>query len=169
MATGVAWALASPVGGAPDDNYHQTSIWCAAGDTNTCTLLRDADGTVTAVVPERVARSELCYRFQPETSAACSNAVGNRPTRYVGPPLERLYPGGYYDAMHLFVRDEIAQSVLLIRIGNVVIATALIGAVLLVAGASARTMLTLGLLAASVPLGWFVLASVNPSRGRSRG
>ena len=31
-----AWAVASPVGAAPDDDFHLASIWCATGDDERC-------------------------------------------------------------------------------------------------------------------------------------
>jgi hypothetical protein len=77
--------------------------------------------------------------------------------------LGALYPGPYYDVHHHLVSADVGRSVLLMRLFNVVVATVLLGAVLAVADRGTRGMVTLGFLGSVVPLGLFIIASVNPS------
>jgi len=51
----MAWALASPMGSSPDDDFHLTSIWCAnASKTYDCAPGKTA---ATRVVPDQSARA----------------------------------------------------------------------------------------------------------------
>src|SRR5262245_53254713 len=62
------WALASPVGASPDEDFHLGSIWCAQGiEAGRC---EQGPTAQSRLVPADVARA-TCYAFKPETSAAC--------------------------------------------------------------------------------------------------
>ena len=62
LLAGGAWALASPLGASPDDDFHQASIWCPSPlNTSGCQLVVDSDGAIKgAYVPQPVALS-VCY------------------------------------------------------------------------------------------------------------
>lgn len=162
---GAMWALSSPLGSSPDDNYHQATIWCvdATTSTDTCRVVGKSETTGGRVVevPALVANPS-CYAFQPLESAACQ-----QPLRDELATTETLddgtYPGGFYRAMHLFVRDSIPESVLSMRIANAALGAALLGAIALVTTAAVRRLMVLTLSPVLIPLGWFILASVNPS------
>lgn len=164
---GAMWALSSPVGSSPDDNYHQATIWCVGATedsaASTCQVVGEAEETGGRVVelPALVAAPN-CYAFQPAESAACQKPLRGEVTR-----TEAVdngdYPGGFYRVMHLLVRDSIPESILAMRVFNVVLGVVLLGAVALVATASVRRLMALTLTPVLIPLGWFILASVNPS------
>lgn len=166
LGTGVAWALASPVGSSPDDDYHNTSIYCPPPvEESGCDLVRDQAGHTTAVlVPEMVYANSGCYAFKPtESGGACTS---NLSEEKLGPSQrfdEGAYPGPYYRVMHAVLVDDVTRSILLIRVLNVVLAVAMFGLLILGAGRQQRLPLALAVLATIVPLGLFVIGSVNPS------
>lgn len=162
---GAMWALSSPPGSSPDDNYHQTTIWCvdATTSSSTCRVVGESATTGGPVVevPALVANPN-CFAFAPAESGACQRALeGERVT------TEAIdngsYPGGFYRVMHLLVRDSIPESILAMRVANVSLAALLLGAVALVTTAAVRRLMALTLVPVLIPLGWFILASVNPS------
>lgn len=164
---GAMWALSSPVGSSPDDNYHQATIWCVGATEDsapsTCRVVGESAETGGRVVklPALVATPN-CYAFQPAESAACQKPLRGELTR-----TEAVdngdYPGGFYRVMHLLVQDSIPESILAMRVFNVVLGVVLLGAVALVATAGVRRLMALTLTPVLIPLGWFILASVNPS------
>lgn len=164
---GAMWALSSPPGSSPDDNYHQATIWCvdatSSSSSDTCRVVGESETTGGRVVevPALVANPN-CFAFLPAESGACQ-----RPLRGKVATTEAVdngtYPGGFYRAMHLLVRDSIPESVLAMRIANVTLAALLLGAIALVTTAAVRRLMVLVLVPVLIPLGWFILASVNPS------
>lgn len=164
LVAAAAWAFSSPLGSSPDDDYHQSSIWCPPPiEDSGCLLYRDAGGSVVgAYVPELV-RYSTCYAFRPDESAACVEDL--RSDLLV--PSERIdrggYPGPYYRFMHAFVGEDVTRSVLTVRFFNSFAAVALVGVVTLVMPPAGRRTLVLANLATFIPLGAFIVASINPS------
>lgn len=163
--TGVAWAASSPVGSSPDDDYHLASVWCPPPvEQGSCQIDRDAAGAATAVyVPEKIASASACYAFHPEVSASCQEAFSDSVLK----PTDRFdkgeYPGGYYRAMNRLVGPDVERSVTTMRIVNVLLAVLLVGAALWATPARERYPVLLAVLGTSVPLGLFVVASMNPA------
>ena len=164
---GAMWALSSPLGSSPDDNYHQTTIWCVGAtsstspDTCRVTGTSPATGGRVVEVPALVGTPN-CFAFNPLESGACQ-----RPLQGDTVSTETIdngtYPGGFYRVMHLLVRDSIPESVLAMRVLNVSLAAVLLGAIALVTYTAVRRLMAITLSAVLLPLGWFILASVNPS------
>lgn len=164
---GAMWALSSPPGSSPDDNYHQTTIWCvgasSSSSADSCRVVGTSETTGGRVVkvPALVGNPN-CYAFAPAESGACQRALtGERVTTEAVDGGS--YPGGFYRVMHLLVRDSIPESIVAMRVVNVTLAALLLGAVALVTTAGVRRLMALTLTPVLIPLGWFVLASVNPS------
>ncbi|HYH72215.1 MAG TPA: DUF2142 domain-containing protein [Nocardioides sp.] len=162
---GAMWALSSPPGSSPDDGYHQTTIWCVDATTSpsTCRVVGESETTGGPVVevPALVANAS-CYAFAPAESGACQRTLeGQRTTTEAID--DGSYPGGFYRVMHLLVRDSVPESIVVMRVFNVALAALLLGAIALVSTASVRRLMVLTLAPVLVPLGWFILASVNPS------
>lgn len=172
LLAGLAWAIASPVGSSPDDNFHQASIWCPSPiETSGCPLVIRPDGEIAGVyVPSLVYLSETspevlapCFAFQSEKSGACIGSYSSDDLVEAVHVDRGDYPGPYYHIMHVFVGSDVTQSVLTIRFVNVLIAVALMAATGFVAARGTRRLMSLAVLGSVVPLGMFVLASVNPS------
>jgi hypothetical protein len=160
-----AWAFSSPIGSSPDDDFHLTSIWCGNPlDTAAC-----EPGTEpgTRVVPEAVVEAPSCYAQRPEISASCqADTFDLDPTPSVETDrgnFEHNYPPVYYAVMSVLVGPGIEQSILLMRLLNVVLFVGLTTALFCLLPRTRRPALAWGWLIVSVPLGMFLLASNNPS------
>lgn len=162
MLTCAGWAVASPVGSAPDDDYHLASIWCAAGEPD-CSP-GDTPGTV--LVPINVAQAADCYRYDNTISADCTAQMRSDSTRVAVShvnQLEALYPTGYYSLMSLLVSDNVEASVTGMRMLNILIVGLLLALLLRTAPAGIAFATSTTLAVAFIPLGLFILGSTNPS------
>ena len=77
--------------------------------------------------------------------------------------FQNLYPPVFYRTMNLFVTSDIALSVILMRIANILLLVGLTTALYVVLPARRRLPLVWGLTISLVPLGFFLVASTNPS------
>ena len=159
----MCWALASPVGASPDDDFHLASIWCAQGPRGSdC---EPAAKPNSRVVPKAVSDSAVCYAFHPDISAACqpsgSGAAAVKATdrgNFTG-----LYPPVYYATMSMFVLPDVVTSVILMRAVNALIFLGLTTGLFLLLPERHRPALVWAWVISTVPLGTFLLASNNPS------
>lgn len=159
---GLAWTLSSPAGSSPDDGYHLSAIKCPPPAVDSgCEVKRDKAGEVVgAYVPATFAGAP-CYAFNANASAACKNAI--EPTPVVQNVDNGGYMGPYYAVTHRFATDDVDSTTVAVRILNVILTIVLFGAALAIAEPARRRFLGTALLVASVPLGLFLTASVNPS------
>ena len=157
-----AWALASPMGAAPDDDFHLVSTWCAVVDGTTCAPGDSAD---TRIVPEAILHSP-CYAGMPKETAACQEKYDLSGTvmeltdrgNFVG-----SYPPVYYAVMHAFVGGDILAAVVTMRFVNVLLFVGLTTTLFWVLPVTRRQTLVLMWAITTVPMGMFLIASNNPS------
>lgn len=157
-----AWALASPVGASPDDDFHLTSIWCATGSAEYCA---SSGNEGTRLVPPAVAQP-ACFAYDAEKSAECQNRIDFT----AGATQETArgnfaggYPVVYYGTMSVFVGHDVHASVLVMRLVNIALFVGIGVALYLLLPVNRRQILIWQWALATVPLGLFVLASNNPS------
>ena len=160
----LGWALASPVGSSPDDDFHLASIWCAAGDrAHECQTVADQNKRA---VPAALGKS-TCYAFKAEQSAACQGTMfDDKKAGLVTTArgnFQNIYPSLYYRTMNLFVSSNIVVSVVLMRIINILLLVGLTTVLYLFLPARRRPTLVWSLAISLVPLGLFLIASNNPS------
>jgi hypothetical protein len=160
----LAWTFASPMGSAPDDDFHMASVWCAnAARTNLCEQGSTPDARI---VPAAVTRAP-CYAYDANKSAGCQlkeftfDSTPTVQTKRVNSTGE--YPPVYYAVMNLLVTPNILVSVLLMRIFTVLLFVGLTTAVFALLPAIRRQTLILMWMVTTVPLGLFLFASNNPS------
>lgn len=157
-----AWAFASPMGAAPDDDYHLVSIWCSTDNPAYC---QPGATDSTRLVPQALLSSP-CYAFVSEESAACQDRIDFGSTSLVETDrgnFEGEYPPLYYSVMSVFVGDDTMFSVMAMRLFNVLLFVALTAALYMLLPVSRRPALVWGWLVTTMPLGVFLLASNNPS------
>lgn len=159
----VAWAFASPIGGAPDDDYHLTSIWCPTPLESSGCSVTFTDGRARVEVPEPVGRAATCFKFRSFQSASC--LYTQQPDRLTN--TWRVdngdYPWGYYQFQHQFVGNDIDRSILVMRVVNILVATIGLVAVAALAAPTERRNLTFAIFGSWVPVGIYLVASNNPS------
>lgn len=158
------WALASPVGSAPDDDFHLTSIWCANGTRADLCLPGPTSGE--RIVPPAVLYAP-CFAQDPEVTPACQLASlerGSEPTVVTNRgSFDNNYPPLFYATMNLFAGPDLIVSALTMRLVNILLFIAISTALWMLLPTTRRTALAWGWLITSVPLGVFLIASNNPS------
>ena len=163
LVAGIAWALASPIGASPDDDYHMASTWCPMPlEESGCNPMLDPEGKMTVEVPESLVTA-TCYAFNGEASAACQLSSSDTKLARTSRVDTGEYPGGFYKVMHLFVGENVDASIVAMRLFNVALSIGLFAGVAATMNRAGRRVLTVAVLASIVPLGTFMIASVNPS------
>lgn len=157
------WALTSPPGSSPDDDFHLTSIWCAAG-TQAGRCEEVPGQLLQRSVPAAVVNAEKCFAFDPAVSAGCVESI---PDEMVATDRVNetagLYPRLYYRTMAVFVGPDVERSVLMMRLFNAALASLLLALLIRVAPAGIRRATLLAVTVTFIPLGLFVVSSTNPS------
>lgn len=159
----VAWALSSPVGASPDEDYHLASIWCGQGAREG--LCEPGGAADTREVQRRLIASP-CFAFKPAESAACQWPIMTGDTELVDTDrgnFDGSYPPAFYFTMSFFAGDQVADSVIVMRVVNGLLALLLLGAVWVASTSGLRRGLVGATAVTLVPLGMFLLPSINPS------
>lgn len=187
------WALASPVGSSPDDDFHVANIYCIH-DASTCRSddvawpenyvgwsvdIRDRDlteyGHVKEAYPDLwkfpfprqlpcyILNGGLTYSGDASQPATCLNAED--PADNSPASLDSLgyYPSLNYRLLSVFTQDTIRGSVVAWRLVTVLLCVTLAVGSVLLSLTSWRQPLTISWLVGSMPLGMFLFASHNPS------
>ncbi len=158
-----AWAFASPVGAAPDDDYHLVSTWCAEGGSDACTSVPDPNLRRVSTAFE----SARCYALMASESAACQDELGlaldGATQDTTRGNFRDKYPGVFYASMHLLAGDDLVRSAVMMRLVNLTLFVGLATALAVLLPLSRRQTLLWGWLVSLVPLGVFLIPSNNPS------
>lgn len=155
------WAVTSPIGSAPDDDFHLSSIWCSAGIG--CTITSDE---TSALVSRNVVNASTCYRFQEDVTADCTAGVLDDTSAVSITHLNQvsgIYPSGFYSSLSLLASTDVERSVLLMRLINTLIVSLLLGLLLRYGAPGIAQATTTAVVVLSIPLGLFILGSTNPS------
>jgi hypothetical protein len=156
-----AWAFASPIGSSPDEDYHLVSIWCGQGERSD--LCEAGSNLYEVQAPTALIVSANCFAFRAEISGDC-----NLPAYEEFSPTTRSnssggYPPVFYWAMSFLASTNIEFSVIAMRLLNSVLFLFLVSATVLISPVKVRKPLIGGVFASIVPLGMFLIPSVNPS------
>jgi hypothetical protein len=161
----VIWSFSSPPGSSPDEGYHATSIWCAEGvGSATCPVSSD-----TAVEVPSVLVTMACHVSNMSTSAACVLPSGTSQSTLSPYPraginvVTHWYPNTFYRVMHLFTSQNAVASIIAMRIFNSLVALLMVFSVIALSPRSSRQAIATSWLVACIPLGFFIIASINPS------
>lgn len=157
----LTWAVSSPPGSSPDDDYHMASIWCAQGEIQ-------GQCETTGVSAERRIPAELvtvadCYRFQPAQSFSCPMPVGGMAVTERGNWVEEAYPPLFYGAMSTFVGPDWSASVVIMRAVNAALYVGILTGLYFLLPPMQKRLLVWSAGISIVPLGLFIIPSVNPS------
>ena len=159
-----AWALSSPVGATPDEDFHLASIWCGSGEREG--LCGPGTTDERRAIPDKIEQS-ICYAHKTSKSAACQGDDFLDPgytledSRRVNSNAQ--YPTGYYFWSSFFASDNIAVSTLALRFAQALFFTVLSVTLWLLLPRRNRAALVGGIAVTFVPLGMFLIPSVNPS------
>ena len=146
----LGWAVGSPPGSSPDEDLHLTSAWCYS----------KYQGATCEAVPLRLVEVGKCYFKDSGTIATCEKSI---PKDEVSP--ERIYnDNSYYDFLANFVSlDSIDKSTVQMRLANSIFSSISILILVLLTSRLIYLPIIISWLVVNIPLGFFLLSSVNPS------
>ena len=146
----LGWAVGSPPGSSPDEDLHLTSAWCYS----------KYQGATCETVPLRLVEVGKCYFKDSGTIATCEKSI---PKDEVSP--ERIYSDkSYYHFLANFVSlDSIDKSTVQLRIANSFFSSISILVIVLLTSRLIYLPIIISWLVVNIPLGFFLLSSVNPS------
>lgn len=156
-----SWALSSPLGATPDEDYHLVSIWCGQGERPDLCQSGSKQGEVSA--PTALIISANCFAFHPENSANCKLPSSTEFSPTTRSNADGGYPPIFYWTMSLFASTDIFSAVVLMRIFNALLFLSLITVITLLSPKYIRFPILAGMAITSIPLGLFLIPSVNPS------
>jgi len=153
-----SWAITSPVGSSPDDDYHLVSIWCGQGFRDGLCEQGSEPGQV--LVRETLKSNSFCFASQPLESGFCPETDSRgETTRTNGGENPRIF----YWVNSWLASDQIVASVISIRIFNATLIILALALVLVFLPTHLRRVSVIGVLMTSLPLGLFIIPSTNPS------
>lgn len=155
------WAFASPPGATPDEDYHLVSIWCGQGFQDG--ICEKSNNPHNVLVSQSLIEIANCYAFHPENSSSCPISNDAKFLETSRSNLTGGYPKIFYWVMNLFVSKDIVLSVVSMRLFNALLFTLLFTFSLLLFRNKYSFPLLWGFVITSVPLGLFLIPSVNPS------
>lgn len=160
----VAWALASPVGASPDDDFHLASIWCGHGAVNDeCQPGEtDADRLLSSAFSQ-----SNCYALISSQSAGCQGSNLSFDPNQIGYSdrgnFRSDYPPVFYFTQSLLATNNLGGSVIGMRLLNAGMLVGLLGLTFSLISARIRLAALWGLLVTASPLVLFIVPSTNPS------
>ena len=163
-----SWALSSPPGSGPDDEYHLSSIWCSHGYR--MQFCEKSASIYEAKIPLQLhrnggPRTVFCYAGNSQISARCiRNLDAEAVTKLESSKrFNTAYIAkNFYNANGFFVSPNVNASILKMRFFQIAIFFALIGFAIYSSGERKWAVL-LALFVGMVPVGLFIIPSTNPS------
>ena len=150
----VCWAFSSPINATPDESYHIASIWCGQGiQEPSCPAIPGNTDANQVQVPDL---SNLCFR-----ESTC-NQQSEHILSVTG-IAKGNYPKPYYWTMNHLVSPNMTQSVLTMRVFNSTIAALLFFSQAVLCSNKKYLSWLTGFTFTIVPLGFSLIASINPS------
>ena len=168
MITLGSWALSSPPGSGPDDEYHLSSIWCSHGYR--MQFCEKSTAIYEVKIPLQLhrnggPRTVFCYAGNSQISARCirnldAEAVTKLESskRFSTSYIAR----NFYKANGYLVSPNVNASILKMRFFQIAIFFALIGFAIYSSGERKWAVL-LALFVGMVPVGLFIIPSTSPS------
>ena len=167
MITLGSWALSSPPGSGPDDEFHLAGIWCSHGFRKQfCEKVANRDYVKVPLVLHRNGgpRTVFCYAGNSQISAGCIRGLDaeavtkleltNRVTQAYSPRF--YYLNGYLTSANT------NGAILMMRFFQIAIFFGLISFMIYSSG-ECKWAILLALFVGMVPVGLFIIPSTNPS------
>ena len=154
------WALSSPVGSSPDDDYHLASAYCSHGTRSG--LCEASNDRTTVSVPAQITRTYECYLSGSRTPD-CLQSVESGLVSTTRFNSINMYPKFYYWANGLLANPDAEVGSLLMRILSIAVFVVIVTLAYLVSSALLRPVIPLALVIGVVPFGLFIFPSNNPS------
>ncbi len=154
------WALSSPIGSSPDDDYHLASSYCSHGNRPKLCVM--ADETQVFRVPALITRTYDCF-LNGLNSSECLQFEGSNFETTTRINSNNAYPKTFYWVNGFFANPNVDVGALLMRILNIAVTVILLLLSYSKSSPLIKSVMPLALACALVPLGIFILPSNNPS------
>jgi hypothetical protein len=163
-----SWALASPPGSGPDDEYHLSSIWCSRGYR--IQFCEKSTSIYEAKIPLQLHRNGgprtiFCYAGDSKISASCIRGLDAEAVTKLESSKRfntSSIAGNFYKSNGFLVSQNVNQSILTMRFLQIYIFFALISFAIYSSGERKWAVL-LALFVGMVPVGLFIIPSTSPS------
>ena len=153
-----------PIGNGPDDDFHLTSIWCANGyQSGICEQVESGVDPSFASVPIQISNSR-CYVGNLSASSSClisANDSSMSPVR--GGLSGEVSTNLFYRALNSVVTVDTTQSLVLVRIVNILIFLMLLGFLAALLPNRDFIRLKIVTIIGLFPFGFYLFSTVNPS------
>ena len=163
-----SWALASPPGSGPDDEYHLSSIWCSRGYR--IQFCEKSSSIYEAKIPLQLHRNGgprtiFCYAGDSKISASCIRGLDAEAVTKLESSKRfntSSISGNFYKSNGFLVSPNVNRSILTMRFLQIFIFFALISFAIYSSGERKWAVL-LALFVGMVPVGLFIIPSTSPS------
>jgi hypothetical protein len=144
------WAVGSPPGSSPDEDLHLSSAWCHA----------KYQGANCETIPQRLVEVGKCYFLDSQTTSVCEESIAQ-----IEVAPERIYGDTkYYHFLSNFISlDSIDKSTIQLRVVNSLLSSLVIFLIVVLTTRSIYLPILVSWITVNIPLGFFILSSVNPS------
>ena len=145
-----SWAIASPPGSSPDEDAHLTTAWCISKyGIDECLK-----------VPLRVVESGKCFFLDADNLPTCEYGLKKTEVN----PERVMNKNIYYKVLGYFVTEsDIDKSIIKMRMINAFISSIVLMIVILLSTKNVSSATIMGWLIVNVPLGFFIISSINSS------
>ena len=150
----VSWAVASPVGASPDDDFHLASIWCGLGERPG--LCEPGDTPDARTVPKALLTASQGFAYRQDDSAACELPPADEMVSSTRGNFTGTYPPVFYAAMGVMASDDIPTSVIWMRIVNAGLFVGLVSLLTWLVPTGLRKLALWPVMLTIVPLGMFI-------------
>ena len=145
-----SWAIASPPGSSPDEDAHLTTAWC---------ISKYGIGECLKV-PLRVVESGKCFFLDADNLPTCEYGLKKIEVN----PERVMNKNIYYKVLGYFItQSDIDKSIIKMRMINALISSIVLMIVILLSTKNVSNATIMGWLIVNVPLGFFIISSINSS------
>ena len=168
MITLGSWALSSPPGSGPDDEFHLAGIWCSHGFRKQfCEKVTNRDYVKVPLTLHRNGgpRTVFCYAGNSQISAGCIRGLDAEAVTKLESSKRfnsSTTASNFYKANGFFVSPNVNASILTMRFFQIAIFFGLISFMIYSSG-ERKWAILLALFVGMVPVGLFIIPSTNPS------
>ena len=163
-----SWALASPPGSGPDDEYHLSSIWCSRGYR--IQFCEKSSSIYETSVPLQLHRNGgprtiFCYAGDSKISASCIRGLDVEAVTKLESSKRfntSSTASNFYKSNGFLVSSNVNRSILTMRFLQILFFFTLISFAIYSSGERKWAVL-LALFVGMVPVGLFIIPSTNPS------
>jgi Predicted membrane protein (DUF2142) len=168
MITLGSWALSSPPGSGPDDEYHLSSIWCARGYR--LQYCEKSPSIYEAKIPLQLHRNGgprtiFCYAGDSKISASCIRGLDAEAVTKLESSKRfntSRNASNFYKSNGFLVSPNVNRSILAMRLLQILFFFVLISFAIYSSGERKWAVL-LALFVGMVPVGLFIIPSTSPS------